>query len=70
MTIVGPHIQVNQDLFGPRLADFEVVPDPKGGPATVRVLEGSTAFPDAGIHSDGIDVNGETDRRHPHALRQ
>ncbi len=60
VTVVGPHIQINQDLFGPRLATFELVPDPNGGPTTVRVLEGSTAFPDAGIHSGGIDVNGET----------
>lgn len=60
VTVVGPHIQINQDLFGPRLADLEVVPDPNGGPATVRVLEGSTAFPDAGIHSGGIDVVGKT----------
>ncbi|MBN9304416.1 MAG: hypothetical protein BGO82_18750 [Devosia sp. 67-54] len=59
VTVVGPHIQINQDLFGPRLADLEVVPDPNGGPATVRVLEGSTAFPDAGIHAGGIDVRGE-----------
>ncbi len=60
VTVVGPHLQVNQDLFGPRLADFELVPDPNGGPATVRVLEGSTAFPDAGIHSGGVDVSGAT----------
>ncbi len=60
VTMVGPHIQMNQDLFGPRLADLEIVPDPNGGPATVRVLEGSSAFPDAGIHSGGIDVRGET----------
>lgn len=60
VTMVGPHIQINQDLFGPRLADIEVVPDPKGGPATVRVLEGSAAFPNADIHSGGIDVHGKT----------
>src|SRR6185312_16845880 len=60
VTVVGPHIQINQDLFGPRLADLEIVPDPKGGPATVRVLEGSQAFPDAGIHSGGIAVKGKT----------
>ncbi|HZY50709.1 MAG TPA: hypothetical protein VFE64_13130 [Devosia sp.] len=65
VTMVAPHIQINQDLFGPRLADLEVVPDPKGGPATVRVLEGATAFPDAGIHSGGIDVKGtQTDATH------
>ena len=60
VTVIGPHVQINQDLFGPRLADLEVVPDPNGGPATVRVLEGSSAFPDAGIHSGGIDVRGQT----------
>jgi hypothetical protein len=60
VTIVAPHIQINQDLFGPRLAELEVVPDPNGGPATVRVLEGSSAFPDAAFKSDGINVNGET----------
>jgi hypothetical protein len=58
VTVVGPHLQVNQDLFGPRLAQFEVVPSPDGGPVTVRVLEGSTAFPNAGIHPEGIDVTG------------
>ena len=65
VTVVEPHIQINQDLFGPRLADLEVIPDPKGGPTLVRVLEGSTAFPDAGIHSGGIDVRGkQTDATH------
>lgn len=60
VTIVGPHIQVNQDLFGPRLAEFEVVPGSGGTPETVRVIEGSTAFPDAGFRPEGIDVTGET----------
>ncbi len=60
VTVVGPELQINQDLFGPRLADLEIVPDPAGGPATVRVLEGSSAFPDVGIHSGGIDVTGGT----------
>ncbi|RYE10674.1 MAG: hypothetical protein EOP22_03455 [Hyphomicrobiales bacterium] len=60
VTLVGPHIQLNQDLFGPRLAEFEVIPDPAGGPATVRILEGSTAFPNAGFQRDGISVTGET----------
>ena len=58
VTVVGPHLQVNQDLFGPRLADFEIVPDPNGGPDTVRVLEGSTAFPEGGIHAKGVDISG------------
>ena len=41
VTIVGPQLQVNQDLFGPRLAKFEYVDEPDGG-RTVRVIEGET----------------------------
>ena len=39
VTIVGPHLQVNQDLFGPRLAKFELI-DEADGSRTVRVIEG------------------------------
>ncbi|HZY67303.1 MAG TPA: hypothetical protein VFE52_01880, partial [Devosia sp.] len=60
VTIVGPHIQVNQDLFGPRMAEFVIEPGVDGGPDTVRIIEGSVAFPDAGFGKDGIQVNGET----------
>jgi hypothetical protein len=59
VTMVGPHIQVIQDLFGPRIASFELVPDPDGGQATVRVLEGRDAFPQIGIRSGGIEVEGQ-----------
>lgn len=59
VTIVGPHLQVNQDLFGPRLTSFEVVPDPQGGRPTVRVIEGASAFPEVGISAEGVDVRGE-----------
>src|SRR5690606_5068422 len=45
VTVVGPHLQVNQDLFGPRLVSFEMVPDPEGGPPTVQIIEGADAFP-------------------------
>lgn len=60
VTIVGPHIQINQDLFGPRLAEFVIEPGTNGGPDTVRVIEGSNAFPNAGFSKDGIEVTGET----------
>ncbi len=60
VTIVGPHIQINQDLFGPRLAEFDVVPGENGEPDTVRVIEGANAFPEAGFGKDGISVTGET----------
>ncbi|MHB1102906.1 MAG: hypothetical protein ACYC0C_09065 [Devosia sp.] len=59
VTIVRPHLQVNQDLFGPRLTSFEIVPDPEGGRPIVRVIEGSAAFPEVGISAEGVDVRGD-----------
>lgn len=58
VTIVGPHLQVNQDLFGPRLTSFELVPDPQGGRSIVRVIEGTAAFPQVGISAHGVNVKG------------
>ena len=57
VTIVGPHLQVNQDLFGPRLAKFEYVDDPDGG-RTVRVIEGQEAFPDIDLSPQGVEMAG------------
>ncbi|RYD71651.1 MAG: hypothetical protein EOP84_24530, partial [Verrucomicrobiaceae bacterium] len=58
ISLVGPHIQVVQDLFGPRPTSFEIIDDPNGGPPTVRVQEGQDAFPTIGISAGGIDING------------
>lgn len=58
VTIVRPHIQVVQDLFGPRVSSFEVIDDPEGGTPTVRVQEGADAFPVVGISASGIDASG------------
>lgn len=58
ITIVRPHIQMVQDLFGPRITSFELVDDPEGGPPTVRVQEGEDAFPAVGISASGVDVAG------------
>ncbi len=57
VTLVHPQLQVVQDLFGQRLASFEVVNDPDGGP-TVKILEGSQVFPSVRIGSDGLQVKG------------
>lgn len=57
VTIVGPHLQVNQDLFGPRLAKFELVDEPDGS-RTVRVIEGQDQFPELDISSTGMNVQG------------
>jgi hypothetical protein len=56
VSIVGPHIQIVQDLFGPRPASFEVIEDPNGGTPTVQVREGEDAFPPVAISPDGIDL--------------
>ncbi|MDB5560792.1 MAG: hypothetical protein JWN11_210, partial [Hyphomicrobiales bacterium] len=58
ITMVGPHIQVNQDLLGPRVTSLDIVKDPSGGRPTVRVHEGQDAFPSVGISSEGLDVRG------------
>lgn len=57
VTIVGPHLQVNQDLFGPRLAKFELVDEPDGS-RTVRVIEGQDQFPELNISATGMAVRG------------
>jgi hypothetical protein len=60
VTLVGPRIQMVQDLFGPRVARFELVEDPEGGQATVRVLEGETSFPAIDISPNGVALNGQS----------
>lgn len=58
VTVVGPHLQINQDLFGPRLANFEYE-DAPDGTRTVRVIEGADAFPQVSLSADGVNVMGE-----------
>ncbi|HVW91081.1 MAG TPA: AsmA-like C-terminal domain-containing protein, partial [Devosia sp.] len=58
ITMVAPHLQVNQDLLGPRLANFEFVPGANGGPSTVRVMAGKDNFPSVGISAGGVSVKG------------
>ncbi len=59
ITLVAPRLQVVQDLFGPRLAQFEVIEDPNGGEALVRILEGDSAFPMVGIQNQGLDLQAD-----------
>jgi hypothetical protein len=56
--VVGPHLQVNQDLFGPRLAKFEYVDSPNGE-RTVRIIEGQHSFPEVNLSPEGVAVKGE-----------
>ncbi|WP_157959936.1 AsmA-like C-terminal domain-containing protein [Devosia submarina] len=56
VSIVGPHIQIVQDLFGPRPTSLEIIDDPQGGAPTVRVQEGHDAFPPVVISPNGIDL--------------
>lgn len=58
ITLVQPQIQMVQDLFGPRLASFELVDDQDGNDATIWVLEGDTSFPSVKISAEGLDVAG------------
>ena len=56
ISLVGPHIQVVQDLYGPRPTRLEVIEDPEGGAPTVRVNEGQDNFPLVGISPEGIHL--------------
>lgn len=58
VTIVGPHVQMVQDLFGPRPANFELEPGIDGEPPTVRIIEGANALPSVAISSGGLNVRG------------
>jgi hypothetical protein len=57
VAVVGPHIQLVQDLYGPRPTTLEVIEDPSGGPPTVRVQEGQDAF-STEISAEGIRLSG------------
>lgn len=57
ITIVGPHVQIVQDLYGPRPGTLEVEENPEGGPPIVRVLEGDDSFPAVAISSEGISFD-------------
>lgn len=58
VTIVGPHLQINQDLFGPRLANFEYE-ESADGTLTVKVIEGKDSFPQVSLSADGVTLMGE-----------
>ena len=58
ITIVGPQVQIVQDLFGPRMTSFDMTDDPAGGLPTIRVQEGEDAFPSVAISTEGIDLSG------------
>ena len=58
ITLVRPQIQIVQDLFGPRIAGFELVDDKDGNDATIWVLEGDSSLPSVKISSEGLDIRG------------
>ncbi|MCF6302618.1 MAG: hypothetical protein L3J13_05385, partial [Devosiaceae bacterium] len=58
ITLVAPRLQVVQDLFGPRLAQFELIEGTANEHALVRVIEGESAFPTVGIQNQGLSVQG------------
>jgi hypothetical protein len=60
VTVVGPHLQLVQDLHGPRLARMELVEDPEGGVPTLRVLEGEQAYSPVGIGAEGLNLGGDS----------
>lgn len=60
VTLVRPKLQIVQDLFGPRMAGFELVDNPDGDDATIWVLDGDKSVPSVRISADGLDISGAT----------
>lgn len=58
VTIVAPHVQLVQDLHGPRATTLRMRPGTEDVPPTVEVLEGADAFPAGAITADGISFEG------------
>ena len=58
ITLVRPHVQIVQDLSGPRVTSFSLADHPDGDVPVVRVQEGDQAFPPIGISAHGIDIAG------------
>lgn len=58
ITLVRPHVQIVQDLSGPRVTSFNLADHPEGDAPVVRVQEGEDAFPPIGISEHGIDIAG------------
>jgi hypothetical protein len=56
VTLIEPHIQMTQDLFGPRLSNFEMIPDPETGVPTIRVMEGESRQPVIRIREQGLSL--------------
>ncbi len=56
ITVVKPHLQLVQDLYGPRLGRMELVENPEGGVPTLRVLEGDQAYSPVSIRPNGISL--------------
>ncbi len=59
VTVVKPHVQMVQDLYGPRVASFDLEGEADSDVPTVRVQEGADAFPTIGIRSEGLDVKSD-----------
>lgn len=54
--LVEPHIQMLQNLLGPRLSRFEFLEEEGTGETVVRVLEGERIAPNVRIGDDGISL--------------
>lgn len=59
VTVVGPHLQLVQDLHGPRLGHMELVENADGSVPTLRVLEGDQAYSPIGIGEKGLALGAD-----------
>ncbi len=58
VSLIDPHLQILQDLLGPRLASFTLTEDAESGEMIARVRQGSDIYPDVRIGRKGLTVSG------------
>ncbi len=60
--LVNPHLQLLQDLLGPRLAAFTEHRDPETGDTVVEIKQGKDVYPEVRIGAAGLQVSGPSPR--------
>jgi len=69
ITLVEPHFQMVQDLFGPRFSRYALVEDADTGEITAQISEGNYIAPTVRIRQDGLQLAGQERNGTPGGLR-
>ena len=58
VSLIGPQLQIVQDLLGPRLASFAPREDLPSGRTLYEIRQGSDVYPEVYIRPEGLKVSG------------